>query len=202
MNVVYWRDKFIRYSKYHKYQKKFGFSSWHMEPVCSKPYVNDVIEYVKNDGKQGDSIVECGCGLGDIIADSAFEGFKRKGLDCKKEVINADKEIFRKEIQDGKLSFEIGSFETIKGEKVDYYIAVNFLHNIAPEQVKSMFYDVLSSNEIGNVITDSVNSSEYPYCHDFDFLCDYGYSKKCLGEYEVKNGIRKIIVYGKCNENM
>ena len=197
MNVIYWRDKYIRFFKYHKYQKKFGFSSWHMEPVSSKPYVHDVIEYVKNDGKQGDTIVECGCGLGDIIADSAFIGFKRKGLDCKREVINADEEIFRKAIQDGEISFEIGSFESVKGEKIDYYISLNFLHNIEPDQVKNMFEEVLSCNKIGQVITDSVNSSSYPYNHDFDYICDYGYSKRCLGEYKVQNGIRKIMVYGK-----
>lgn len=195
MNFKYGIDLALRYAKLYKYKRKYGFSSWHMEPVSAKPYVSDVLNYIKTELSEGDTVVECGCGLGDIIGNESLKNCSRKGIDIKKEVINADIEIYKKEIREGSIDFEVGSFDLVEGEEIDCFIALNFLHTIEPNQIEEIFTKLLSTNRIRQIIVDTVQSPTYEFNHKYDYLNNSAYQIIDIGEYEVSGGTRKVSVY-------
>jgi len=81
---------FVRYCKYGKYMKKYGFNKWHMIPKLEKPYVSDIVRYICAKGISTNTcIVECGCGLCDIVGDRAFKDCRRIGVEREKSVYSA-----------------------------------------------------------------------------------------------------------------
>ena len=52
----------------------------------------------------------------------------------------------------------------MRGRDIDVLIAVNFTHNIAPDELQRQFADLLVNNKVKFIVVDSV---EYTYLHNF-----------------------------------
>lgn len=149
----------------------FKFDKWHINTLAERSYANDIIKYV-NSRKDGlkESIVEIGCGLGDIIRNVEYK--KRVGCDMDANVLRAAT-FLSKLYLNGTVSFEVFEFpnSTLNG-KHDVLILVNWIHHIAPEVLRTKLEEYFTNhlNTNGELIIDTVHNKGYKYNHSIDFL--------------------------------
>ena len=111
----------------------FKFDRWHISPIESREYCLDSLEYINKNVHQNDCIIEVGCGLGETI--SKVNASNLRGYDTSSKAIQAAKLYhFRR-----KVSFHIGSFNSIKNCDIKYLIALNFLHDFDSQTVSNWF---------------------------------------------------------------
>lgn len=167
---------------------------WHMIPKYKKPYVKDIISFVlKLPIKPDESIVECGCGLCDILGSNQLKKYRRYGFDLDENVIYVD----QKEFPD--IEFTIGSFDKIQHMNISVLIAINFLHILSRDEVHAAFQEVLTKNRIQYVILDEVTGL-YEHLHRFDSILPPGCTLvETLGPYEAWGGVRYVKIFDVSN---
>ena len=142
-------------------QRLFHFDKWHTMPIEHRPYALELCRYVNElIEKEGlENVVEIGCGLGEILA--RIKVGQRIGFDVEENVIRAGRAINKT------IEFHTGTFGDVRGRDIDVLIAVNFTHNIAPDELQRQFTEVLLNNKVKFIVVDSV---AYKYFHDFGKL--------------------------------
>lgn len=139
-------------------RRQFHFDKWHIMPIEHRPYALELCRYVneliKKEGLE--NVVEIGCGLGEILA--RINVRQRTGFDVEENVILAAKSLHKK------IEFHKGTFGDVRGRDIDVLIVVNFIHNIAPDELKRRFAELLANNKVKFIVVDSV---AYKYFHDF-----------------------------------
>lgn len=165
----------------------YKFDKWHLYSVDSKYYVKDIINILQKH-KDISSVLEIGCGLGDIVGN--LKDKKCVGIDLSPEVIRAAR------LLHPKTKFFVGSFENVSRKKIDCLITVNFMHAIEPNQLKEYYRNFFLQNRIKYVVFDSVASPAYQYNHlASKMFGDLYKKKKSIGRYRVARGIRTIDLY-------
>ena len=105
----------------------YGFAPWHADaPTSARPYRIPLAAMV--DDLRPRSVVEVGCGLGSVLA--RVHAPERVGYDTDAAVIRAARRIRHRSID-----FRVGGFDDVPLVPRDALIAVNMLHDFAPEQV-------------------------------------------------------------------
>ncbi len=170
-------------------QHKYNFQQWHTTPINFRPYAIGIVNYLNKQKKK--KVVEIGCGLGEIIGN--IMGCEREAFDLDINVIKAAKRLYRN------TSFQVGTFENIKDQKIDYLITVNFIHVIPSDELKEKYQYLCRNNNIKHIILDITDSLEYQFTHDIDYLFEgLGYKvQKRLHRYEVIKGNRWIYILKK-----
>lgn len=170
-------------------QQKYQFQSWHITPINFRPYAIDVVEYLNRQTKR--KVIEIGCGLGEIIGN--VSNCERVGYDIDEKVVMVAKKLYRN------THFYMGTFENVKNQKIDYLITVNFIHGISPEELKKIYERLYQNNEIRHFVLDIVDSSNYRFNHDINYLIEgTGYKiQKRLHRHQVVNGSRWIYILEK-----
>jgi SAM-dependent methyltransferase len=141
----------------------FGLDKWHVNsPYSCRPYKRLVVDLA--DSIQVNSVVEIGCGLGDIIArvKSPF----RAGIDIDSNVIRAAK--FINPNIDFRVRDCVYSNEIKKGSLV---IMVNWIHNINESELSLIIKRLLPNVHyliLDKIDVDNVNS--YKFKHNFNFM--------------------------------
>lgn len=170
----YYYGKSIRKNKYKSLSKKYGFDKWHIAPYQTRQYAWDIVQMINADPEtyQSLTVVEIGCGLGDIIRNINVKN--KYGIDLSKEVIEAAKELDK----NNTVSWSAGSFEDAAkfDDNIDLLITVNFMHEIEPEVLKGLYDSILSDKKVKYIIADSAKGYQYKYWHDFSYI---------LPDYEV-----------------
>ena len=135
-------------------QKVIKFDKWHIYGSSNPEYVK-VATTILNSLSFNGTVVEVGCGLGNILTSCKFE--KRMGFDTDANVIRAAKLInLGKNIQ-----FEVGSFEeALNCRNIDVLVTINWVHNIKPE---SLIEEYLRFPRI-LILTEGVEN--YTYFHN------------------------------------
>lgn len=175
-------------------QKIIGFDEWHLnnlnERFYAVPTINRINELIRN-GKIGPgTILEIGCGLGDII--SSIQWHDRMGYDIDKKAIIAAR------ILHPRTPFRVGSFDTISKKKISVLLALNFLHRIDDENCYQYFSQLFNQNEVDFVVVDAVQSPPYQYVHDYENLLGklgYVLEHKSRGYAAWGRSIRKILYF-------
>lgn len=184
----------IRKSKNKKLQKKYGFSKWHLTPIQFRPYALDIVKIVKKYISDGSivpqSVIEVGCGLGDIVGGVGAE--KAIGYDISEEVLCGAK------VLHPKVSFRTGSFGDITVGEIGCLIMVNFIHELSPEELCENIDILLKNNSVKVFVFDllsDINGTQYRYQHDGKrILGGYGYERLfCSEEYETIEGAKRRI---------
>lgn len=174
-------------------QKLIGFDKWHLNCIEEKKYALSIINrvnYLIRKGKIGDGyIVECGCGLGDMISEIRHKN--RLGYDIDSKTITGARilHLFGPR-------FKTGTFENIRNKHISLMIAVNFLHGIAPDEVYQMFSQLVMKNIVERIVVDLVESPPYEYSHDYvSMFADLGYSPEYMSKGYIawENTRRRII---------
>lgn len=141
----------------------FGFERWHAaSPDSARPYRQQLITLVSELAPE--RAAEVGCGLGSIIAH--VNAAERLGLDTDPSVIRAARFLHRHGVR-----FAVGSFEDLPSTRMDIVIAVNWLHQFAPQQAKRWIAPLLP--RVRYLLIDTIKPGTpggYACFHDFAFL--------------------------------
>lgn len=149
----------------------FKFDKWHINTLTERSYANDIIKHVNSRPEnERQSLVEIGCGLGDIIRNAKYRN--RLGFDMDANVLKAASFLSRL-YANGTVSFDVFEFpkSTLNG-KHDVLILVNWIHHIAPEVLRTKLEEYFTNhlNTNGELIIDTVQNQGYKYNHSIDFL--------------------------------
>lgn len=183
-------------------QKVIGFHKWHTIPVEQRPYSMEVIKWcnqlLKNEVGKGKSIVEIGCGLGDILAKIDAKEADKVGYDLDEKVIRAAR------ILHPKTKYKVESFAPdIFKQEILILITVNFLYSLDSDMVEKQFKKILSNNDIKYIITEIMypTTPNYPYSHNMDTILgnDYICIKK-RSFVAAEHSRRFILLYKKENQ--
>jgi len=147
-------------------QKIIGFDKWHLSNFKERTYalstVNRINELIQDGKVSSGTVLEIGCGLGDIISSIRWQN--KLGYDVDKRAILAAR------ILHPGMRFQVGSFEEIRNKKISVLIALNFLHGIRDEDCRQYFSTLFKYNEVDMVVVDEVQSPPYSYAHDWESL--------------------------------
>jgi len=186
-----WKEKALRTANTLKCAP-FGrkLHPWHMLPKFKKPYVKDIVSVIPElmQGTNG-TIVECGCGLCDILGDRTLKGYKRYGFDIDENVIYVASKLHHD------IEFTVGSFDKINHLNISVLIAVNFLHALPQDELRRMIHKLLAGNHVQYVIVDEVTGF-YEHLHKFTTIFPTGCTVvRTLGPYESSGGVRYLKVF-------
>lgn len=146
----------------------FGFDSWHADaPYACRPYKRRVVELANS--LRPHTVVEVGCGLGDIV--SRVKAQLRYGLDLDTRVIKA-----ARFLHPGGVDWITGTAPELDERMssfnfIDCLIMVNWIHNVSTEDLAARLLPLLTKTRY--LILDSVDQdapASYRVRHDFAFL--------------------------------
>ena len=148
----------------------FKFDKWHVAPLSQRKYCHKIITKL-NAHTQRKSVIDIGCGLGDIL--SKLNYASKLGVDAEKNVIRAASFISNIKFNYKNTSYVHGSFPNITlNQKFDAVIMVNWIHNIKAEIVASwltyLYENYLNNN--GVLVIDIVKNDKYRYNHQVEVL--------------------------------
>ncbi|MBP3819028.1 MAG: class I SAM-dependent methyltransferase [Butyrivibrio sp.] len=163
-----------------------NIDSWHMITKSEKPYCDNIIKYILGTKTKG-LIVELGCGLCDIIGDGRLNGYERIGMDIDESVIDEAKLHYRN------IDLRQGSFDDIgENKNIHFLIMMNFLHEIPPEELRTIFEGVFSRNRVDYFIADECTGNYKNIFNLIDIL-PTGYVQDTeIGIYPSDGGVRIV----------
>ena len=148
--------------KYTKLARVHRFDRWHVHNTCfNRPYKMIAVT-MSNSIKPG-SVVEIGCGLGDII--SRIDSTTKIGFDICANVLAAASDYHNQNIR-----WELGSFLEAQKIEKDLLVAINFIHNLSPEELEKNILLNISTTKYFLLETISKNTDGFRYYHDFSFM--------------------------------
>lgn len=156
----------------------FWFDFWHTSPKANRDYVKYVLLLIK---KKYKSILDIGCGLGDIAANTHCE--KKYFVDIDNKVLRAAKflSLFNPNTWNSEnLYINLNSLMRIN-IKSDVIVCLNFFHNISEQRLKKIINNIYNKNlnKNGMFIFDIIKANiNYKYNHNL---------KKILTSLMIKN---------------
>lgn len=156
--------------------------------------INCIIDRKRN---QNCTIVELGCGLGDIIENIHSKGV-RIGIDLNEKNIMVAKLLHPR----SQVKYVHGSFEKIYGMKIDFLIMVNVLHVIPPEVLITELDSTIRNNTISYIVMDEVRDETNQYKYEYDgekLFGKFHYQKQYMGRRveAAYKAYRRVVVYKK-----
>ena len=104
----------IRKKRLKRLQMKYCFDSWHLYPIEHRSYAIWIVNYINSRIRTQNTVVEIGCGLGEII--NAIKCKNKRGYDICNKAISAAKELFKNQLT----NFEIGTFEDVNNLDIEF----------------------------------------------------------------------------------
>jgi SAM-dependent methyltransferase len=162
--------------------------------LYERPYARDIIKYCNRISKDHYSLVEIGCGLGEITRNINLK--QRIGCDADERVLKAARFLsyvtFKNNILFRKFKFP----EDKLINKFDIIIMVNWIHeidsNILKNKLSEYFYSNLADG--GTIIIDTVQNKNYLYNHKIAYLTsDLDAIIKEIGLYECDRRLYSIL---------
>lgn len=178
-------------------QRIYAFDKWHLGPINFKPYAREVVamteRYIKRNSIK--TIVEVGCGLGDVIGNIKISNKKchKIGIDQERNVLKAAK------LLHPSMTFVQGSFDKCKNKDRACLIMINFIHTIPKEELKKEMNRLLMTNSVDLVVLDTFSrnkNTEYLYSHCGEELFDGKY--RCIRKskaFPAAHGAKRYIEY-------
>ncbi|MBF0274883.1 MAG: class I SAM-dependent methyltransferase [Nitrospinae bacterium] len=169
----------------------FRLERWHsIAPYECRAYKKLVVGIVNE--LQPHTVVEIGCGLGEII--SRVNAAGKHGFDREENVIKVAKMLCSIEN-----NFHVGSFDEVKSLKekiIDVLIMVNWLHDLDGSHIRGEIEEILKVKEIKYIIVDEVHTFRegYRYHHDFE-QCFHGIAEKIKDVDDGYDNYRKISLF-------
>lgn len=152
-------------------RKVYGFDEWHTSVLAERAYARRLITYLNGaDSAQRGSLVEIGCGLGDILRRAHYR--QRLGLDREEAALRAARFLARLGRQRG-IQFERFEFPQSRLSGVyDAIVMVNWIHKIERHVLKRELDEYFMRNLApgGEIIVDTVADPSYQVNHTIDAL--------------------------------
>ena len=153
---------FITRLQFKRLYRKFKFDPWHCSGTWyCRPYQRIAVGLVNK--VRPKTVVEVGCGLGEII--SRVEAPHRVGYDLEHAVIDA-----ARYLRGTNVNFQVGTGVDVKDARIDVLIALNWIHNLSPVEMREFlepFYGRVTYFLLEGI---TLGESGYKFHHDFSFL--------------------------------
>lgn len=151
----------------------FKYDSWHSRPFIQRKYAVDIVRYLKKN-KDIESVIDIGCGTGDIIRRLPFK--KKYACDKHTNVLKG-LHFFSfflnkgSRIKTHKFNFSV---DKLTG-KYDAIIIIDFTQIIEPAILKETLNNYFNNNLKNNgiVITDAFNDPDRKYSHNINNLIEF-----------------------------
>ena len=150
-------------------QRKYSFDVWHaVTPYEARSYKKTVVELASK--LEVDSVVEIGCGLGEILA--RIDSKNKFGVDRELAVIDAANHLYKKQCQfyDIDLDDFIAEFPH---DNFELLIMVNWVHEIPWVNLKQKIKDIHTKFHNKFLLIDAVdNTAEgFQHYHNEEQIC-------------------------------
>lgn len=174
----------VRTVRHYFLLRRYGCDPWHISVIEWRKYAIDLCRYARElvEKEKLQCVVEVGCGLGELI--SRIPVPRRIGLDLDENVIRAAARIHHD------VDFRVGSFDDVQNLSIDLLIAVNFPHNIPPDELAGYYQRLSRQNRLRHVIVDSV---DYKYFHDYEAVLGPGWER--VWQSPVFGSKRTVLCY-------
>ncbi|MGA7323895.1 MAG: class I SAM-dependent methyltransferase [Rhodomicrobium sp.] len=143
-----------------------GFDRWHVENDClSRPYKRIISAQINRLDPRISTVVEIGCGLGDILR--GIKCATRIGCDLDARVVRAA----RLRGAFDSIEFRTGDWTAIQETSIGAVIMVNWIHNLPPVELEKQVLAFCQRTRY--LVFDSIDKeahASYKYIHDFAFL--------------------------------
>lgn len=172
-------------------QPIYKYPKWHNTPIERKQYALDTLEFIN--GKlipDNSTIVEVGCGKGDII--SRIHGHRLIGYEPDETILKFARKIHKN------VEFRTGMFSDVRESPIDLCIAVNVLHCIEPKELKRSFDSVFANCDVKAFVVDALRNIEgtsYLHAYDFADYMEEGYLCKDRITSQAVEGAERYIEY-------
>lgn len=147
--------------RYGRLQKTYGFDPWHVRNTFPRrPYKSQVVKLV--DGFRPETVVEIGCGLGEIVSRTAAR--HRYGFDRESAVVAAATRLW-----DGRASFHHGDLHQpeaiagVVGRPIDVLVMVNWPHMIAIDELVCAIAGLRAVVPVSVLIMDTIRRHRVGY---------------------------------------
>ena len=146
---------------------RFGFPLWHARsPDSARAYRKILAKMVNS--LHPTCVVEVGCGLGGMLP--SIKAPMRVGYDMDPRVIAAARFLHPRSIR-----FVEGGFERVADKRIDVLIAVNWIHDFPPVQLKAWLDPVVQRTRF--LLVDAIHPGTPGYAHHHDFGFLEGFSR-------------------------
>jgi SAM-dependent methyltransferase len=175
----------------HLLRAYFQFDKWHISTLYDKKYALDIVRHLNARPAAGrTSVLEIGCGLGDILRHIRYE--HRTGYDNDRNALKAARFLSRVGLQP-RTDYAYFEFPAspITGT-FDAILMVNWIHHVPPDTLKTKIanYFLNHLRPGGEMIIDTVQDKEYKFNHDIRFLTSgIPATVERLGEYQRQREI-------------
>lgn len=147
----------------------FHFEPWHVSSFLDRPYAHSVVDFL-NSRQERTSVVEVGCGLGDILRHLDYKD--RLGLDRSQEVLRAARVLAMTSPRRRRhTTFQTFDFlvDDLSGQ-FDAIVLVNWIHEIEPTSLKEAVDKLFTKNLRANgvILFDVLDSPGYRYSHSVE----------------------------------
>lgn len=148
--------------KYKKLARVYCFDRWHAHSTWYNRSYKMVAVAMANSIKP-ESVIEIGCGLGEII--SRIDSTTKIGFDtCDKVLMAAS------DYHDQTIRWQSGSFFEAQTFEKDLLIAINWIHNLSPEELEKNILSNKSTTKYFLLESITKNTDGFRYYHDFSFM--------------------------------
>ncbi len=161
----------------------FRFDRWHLGHP-DEAYVRPIVDFLnRRPAPDRRTIVEIGCGLGDILRRVRFRS--RLGLDRDSRAVAAARVLAAARGQRA-LAFRRFEFPDSPLEgRYDAIVLVNWIHQVPPDLLGAMLQTYFTHNLLpgGVMVVDTVTDPAYTYNHDIRRLAPTGSRVEHLGAF-------------------
>ena len=172
----------------------FRFEWWHTSPLDNKKYALDIIQELDSFPNRG-SILELGCGIGDIIGKVQYKN--KYFFDISMNALNAAKFLQKITFKRSNNFYKVFDFLNASIDQniqLDAVLLVNWIHGIESKLVYNRLIELINNNlkEGGVIIFDVIeDNSKYSFNHSIDSIIDsYKFNIKVIDGYRFG---RKLI---------
>ena len=174
----------------------FNFEGWHYKSsyYCSA-YKRNIVKLINKHIDISDSIVEIGCGLGEII--SRINCQNKFGIDRCFKVIDAAIFIYRFK----KIKFISGSFHNLN-INLDHIILINFTHELTKIDLVKMINAIILKFSPKTIFLDSYHEDYFTHLrhHNYSMIFEKNFINYKLTEKILSDdGKRYLYVFKKTN---
>jgi hypothetical protein len=148
----------------------YGFDQWHVSSYLDRPYAHAIVGYVNSRPAAGrESLVEIGCGLGDIVRRARYA--QRTGLDRDPRLFRPAQLLATLRAQRG-IDFARFEFPGPLQGRHDVIVLVNWIHNIEPDVLAGEIETYARQNLRGGgeIVVDTVADPAYRINHAIEQL--------------------------------
>ncbi|MBR51939.1 MAG: hypothetical protein CMD58_05435 [Gammaproteobacteria bacterium] len=153
----------------------FKFEWWHTSPIDNRKYAMDIVSKLNARSSRG-SLIEIGCGLGDILANAKFK--KKFFYDLSPNVLRAARFLQNFSKKKSINSFKTFNFLTDSLDtdlNFDAVVLVNWIHGFESEGLKKSINSIVKNNlnTKGLIVFDIIeNNKDYKFNHAVSDLID------------------------------